>query len=321
MKRVVSFLSRFNYKFHHIPGSTNVVADTLSCRPDHAPPEGEKPLVTVLPDHLFICLIRLVQLEPEIKQHQEEMEGRQRIKEWQDNHNLEKRKRYYWMGSALVVVQPQKVAKRLLEIYHDGPTVGHPGRAKTFRDLMRHYWWPEMRKFVQAYVTGCATCQALKITTQRNNPDLKPIPPTEGATPFQTITMDLIVKLPKLKGYNSIVTIMDHNCTKGMILIPCLEMMGAEDLAEEYKQHAFPYIGLSQKIISDRDTRFTSHFAKEVCQQLEIEQNISSTYHPQTNGQSEKTNQHVEMALRIFCNFQQNDWAEYLPVVQYMLNA
>jgi hypothetical protein len=148
MKRVISFLSRFDYEFHHIPGTTNVVADALSRRPDHVPPEGEKPLVTVLPDHLFIRLIRPAQLELEIKRHQEEAKGRQRIKEWQDSHNLERRKRYHWMGSALVVVQPEKVAKRLLEIYHEGPTAGHPGRAKTFRDLMRHYWWPEMRKFV-----------------------------------------------------------------------------------------------------------------------------------------------------------------------------
>jgi transposase InsO family protein len=159
-----------------------------------------------------------------------------------------------------------------------------------------------------------------KIATHRNNPDLNPIPPVEGATlPNNNDGLDR--QTTQIKGYDSIVTITDHNCTKGVILIPCLETMGAEDLAEEYKQRAFPYIGLPQKIISDRDTQFTSHFAKEICRQLGIEQNISSTYHPQTDGQSEKTNQHVEMALRIFCNFQQNDWVDYLPVVQYMLNA
>jgi hypothetical protein len=112
MKRVVSFLSRFDYEFHHVPGTTNVVADALSRRPDHVPPEGEKPLVTVLPDHLFVRLIRPAQLELEIKQHQEEPDGKERIKEWQDSHNLERRKRYHWMGSALVVVQPEKGGKK-----------------------------------------------------------------------------------------------------------------------------------------------------------------------------------------------------------------
>jgi len=145
--------------------------------------------------------------------------------------------------------------------------------------------------------------------------------PVEGAKPFQTIAMDFIVKLPQSAGYNSILTIMDHDCTKGVILLPCIESMNTEEVAQEYKYKVFPYVGLPSKIISDRDVRFTSHFAKEICTQLEIQQNLSSMYHPQTDGQSEKTNQHVETALRIFCNHRQNDWHEHLPIVQYMLNV
>jgi len=122
-------------------------------------------------------------------------------------------------------------------------------------------------------------------------------------------------------GYDSILTITDHDCTKGVILIPCRETMNAEELAREYKDKVFPFVGIPTKIISDRDTRFTSHFAKEVCAQLEIKQNISTAYHPQTDGQSEKTNQHVETALRIFCNYQQSNWVDFIPMVQYMLNA
>jgi hypothetical protein len=178
-----------------------------------------------------------------------------------------------------------------------------------------------MHEFVKQYVRGCAVCQANKIITRRNQPHLYPIPPEEDAKPFQTIAIDLIVKLPESKGYDAILTITDHDCTKGVILVPCRETMGAEDLAKEYRDRVFPFVGIPSKIISDRDTRFTSHFAKEVCAQLEIKQNISTAYHPQTDGQSEKTNQHVETALRIFCNHQQNDWAEFLPMVQYMLNA
>src|SRR5712671_3582730 len=159
------------------------------------------------------------------------------------------------------------------------------------------------------------------ILTRSNKPSLYPIPPEEDAKPFQTVAMDLIVKLPVSNGYDSILTITDHDCTKGVILIPCRETMNAEELAREYKDKVFPFVGIPTKIISDRDTRFTSHFAKEVCAQLEIKQNISTAYHPQTDGQSEKTNQHVETALRIFCNYQQSNWADFIPMVQYMLNA
>ena len=80
-------------------------------------------------------------------------------------------------------------------------------------------------------------------------------------------------------------------------------------------------MGLPQKIISDRDPRFTSTFFKELCKLLHVKQNISTAYHPQTDGQSEKTNQHVETALRIYCNYQQNDWSEWLAIVQYAINA
>jgi hypothetical protein len=170
-------------------------------------------------------------------------------------------------------------------------------------------------------VQGCAICQANKIITHWNKPPLFPIKPEDNAQPFEVVAMDLIVKLPESQKYDSILTITDHYCTKGVILVPCKEEMTAEQLAQEYKSKVFPYPRILKKIISDRDTRFTCKFAREVCTQLQIRQNISITYHPQTDRQSEKTNQHVETLLRIFCNFQQNDWADHLPIVQYILNA
>jgi transposase InsO family protein len=93
-----------------------------------------------------------------------------------------------------------------------------------------------------------------------------------------------------------ILTITDHDCTKAVILIPCREDMGSEEIARLFKDKAFPYIGIPKRIISDRDTHFTSKFFKEVCQQLGITQNLSTTYHPQTDGQSERTNQTMETA-------------------------
>src|ERR1700747_1348934 len=322
LSRYISFLARFDFELHHLPGKTNTTADALSRRSDYAPPEGEEPMGVPLPDHLFIkALIRPAAVEETVRGQQKIAENGKRLTEWAKKYDLHQRAGYYWNGSALVVPNPENMSKALLEIYHDGPTMGHPGQAKTYLDLRRNYWWPGMHEFVKDYIRGCAVCQEKKIITRRNQPQLYPIPPEEDAKPFQTIAMDLIVKLPESRGYDTILTITDHDCTKGVILVPCKETMGAEELAKEYKDRVFPFVGIPSKIISDRDTRFTSHFAKEVCAQLEIKQNISTAYHPQTDGQSEKTNQHVETALRIFCNHQQDNWADYLPIVQYMLNA
>jgi transposase InsO family protein len=92
-------------------------------------------------------------------------------------------------------------------------------------------------------------------------------------------------------------TVTDHNCTKAVILVPCKETIDAEGVAKLFKDRIFPFVELSKHIISDRDPHFTSTFFKELCKQLEVSQNMGTVYHPQTDGQSEKTNQHVKTAL------------------------
>ena len=150
--------------------------------------------------------------------------------------------------------------------------------------------WNSCWKFVQKYVKGCAICQANKLITQKNNPPINPITAERGASPFETIAVDFIVKLPMSEGYDSLITITYHNCTKAVILIPCNETIDTEGVAKLFKDQVFPFTGLLRKIISDRDTRFTLTFFKDLCSQLEIKQNLSSAYHPQTDGQSKKTN-------------------------------
>ena len=154
-----------------------------------------------------------------------------------------------------------------------------------------------------------------------NNSPLQLIVPEPNAQPFQTIAMDFIVKLPLSDGYDSILTIIDHNFTKAVILLPCKETIDVPGVTALFKEQIFPFVGIPKKVITDRDTQFTSSFFKELCKQLGVEQAMSSAYHPQTNGQSERMNQSVETALRIFGHFQQDDWSEWLPLVQYQINS
>jgi hypothetical protein len=168
----------------------------------------------------------------------------------------------------------------------------------------RDYWWPTMWEYLKKYVRGCGTCQQNKSNTHPKKPPLQPITPEVNTEPFQTISMDFIVKLPTSKGYDSILTITDHDCTKAVILLPCKETIDAPGVAALFKERVFPFIGIPKKVITDRDTRFTSSFFRELCKQLGVEQAMASAYHPQTDRQSERTNQSVETALRIFGNFQ-----------------
>ena len=133
--------------------------------------------------------------------------------------------------------------------------------------------------------------------------------------------MDFVIKLPNSQGFDTILTVTDQGCTKATILIPCQETMSSLEIAELFKDHVFSYTGIPKKVISDRDIRFTSSVFKELCQNLGVEQNFSTAYHPQTDGQSERTNQIMEDLLRIFCNYQQDDWKEWLSIVQYIINS
>ena len=178
-----------------------------------------------------------------------------------------------------------------------------------------------MKAFVKEYVAGCAICQQTKTITQRNQPLLQPIMPEGCPLPFAIMSVVFVVKLPKSKGSDTILTVTDQGCTKAVILVPCREDMGAETIAELFKEWVFPYTGIPMQLISDRDTRFTSSWFKKLCRMLGVTQNLSMAYHPQTDGQSERMNQTMEGLLRIFCNRQVNDWVEWLPVVQYIINS
>jgi hypothetical protein len=98
--------------------------------------------------------------------------------------------------------------------------------------------------------------------------------------PFQTISWDLITNLPKKGNFDSVLTIVDHDCSKATLFFPCQKGVNATEVATIYAQQVFPHYGVPKKIISDRDPRFTAAFARTVCMQLNIEQNISTAYHP-----------------------------------------
>jgi hypothetical protein len=139
--------------------------------------------------------------------------------------------------------------------------------------------------------------------------------------PFETVTMDFIVKLPLSNRFDSILTITDHDCTKAAIFIPCNETITAEGVAELYLQHVFKRFGLPQKIISDRDPRLAGKFAKAMCTALGITQNMSTVFHPRTDGQSEHTNQGLEQYLWFYVDAKQSNWAQLLSIAEFTHNS
>ena len=135
------------------------------------------------------------------------------------------------------------------------------------------------------------------------------------------MSMDFIIKLPLSNGYDSILTITDHNCTKAIIFNPCNKSITAEGVAKLYQEHVFKCVGLLQTFIHDWDTWFMSSFAVKMCQALNIKQNTSMAFHPRTDGQAKRTNQKLEQFLKFYRNAHQNSWAQFLSLAEFAFNS
>jgi Integrase zinc binding domain len=244
------------------------------------------------------------------------------IQGWAKEHRLVSINHHWFKGNKPVVADDLPLQQNILCMYHDHESAGHPGIFNTYTSVARDYWWPDMKRFVVQYVKGCAVCQSTKPNTVRPKVPVYPITADkECAYPFQTISWDLITDLPKSGNFDSVLTIVDHDCTKVALFFPCSKDVDTTGVAAIYAQQVFPHYGILQKIISDWDLHFTAVFAQAVCAQLNIKQNISMAYHPQTDGQLERANARVEQYLRIYGNAEQDDWVKLLPMAQYVHNS
>jgi len=206
-------------------------------------------------------------LEKEIRDTQKHFPA---MNQWTEAHGLTHKDDTIWKDQALVVVGDNDLRRGVISLFHDSTTSGHPGITKTTQLIVQYYWWPGLKHHVTEYIKGCATCQMTKTNMNPNRPPLNPITAEPDALPFQTIAMDFIVKLLESNGHDTILTITDHDCTKAAIFLPCRETINSEGVAQLYTTHVFPHYSIPQKIILDRDTRFTSNFSKELSRILGI---------------------------------------------------
>jgi hypothetical protein len=131
--------------------------------------------------------------------------------------------------------------------------------------------------------------------------------------------MDFIVELPESNGFNAILVCVDR-FTKMAHFCPTTTNVTSEDTAALYLRYVFKHHGLPSDIVSDRATQFVSRFSKQLYDLCKIKHNKSTSYHPQSDGQMERVNQVLEQYLRIFCDYQQDDWFELLPLAEFSYN-
>jgi transposase InsO family protein len=146
---------------------------------------------------------------------------------------------------------------------------------------------------------------------------LNPLPVPEHL--WQDISMDFVTGLPISDGHDVIWVVIDQ-LTKMRHLVPCSTTVDAKELANLFIMNIFHLHGLPNSIISDRGPQFASRFWKYLCNSLHIEPCLSTTFHPETDGQTECINLVMEQYLRAYVNYQQDNWAQYLPLAKFAAN-
>ena len=236
---------------------------------------------------------------------------RNRLKDWVVDDGLVRFK------GLVVVPDDDEVKRRILELYHDSIPAGHPGREKTLALVARHYYWPRMSEYVHRYVDGCDLCQRAKPRHQRPHGPLQPVEVPEG--PWQTMTTDYIGPLPESEGYDAILVVADKLLKRAHFL-PGRTNDTAENTGDRFITRVFCLHGTPRKVISDRGPQFASKFMKRVYERMGIKPALSTAYHPQTDGQTERINQDLETYLRMYVDFYQEDWVRWLPFAEFAYN-
>ena len=212
---------------------------------------------------------------------------------------------------------------RILQLKHDHETAGHPGFRKTLDLVKREFYWPGLRNYVSDYCRTCDNCSRNKAAHHKPYGLLKQLPIPER--PWESISVDFIVELPPSSDsstaniHDAILVVVDR-LTKMSLFIPTTTKATSQELARLYVKHVFSKHGVPSDIVSDRGSTFTSQFTSALALLLNIKLNYSTAYHPETDGQTERTNQQIEGYLRMYTNYQQDDWADLLPIAEFAYN-
>ena len=240
---------------------------------------------------------------------------------FQDRPNTKRltlKNRLWWCGDSIAVPDVGNLRKEVLNELHDAPYSGHYGFHKTLKSISTLYWWPDLRQDVWNHVRNCDVCQRDKVSHQKPVGLLQPLEILDRK--WECVSMDFITGLtPSKKGNDAILVVVDK-LSKMAHFIPTTTEVSAEDTSHLFHENVVKLHEIPNKIISDRDPRFTSRFWSEVSQMMGTRQAMSTANHPQTDGQTERVNQDLEDMLQHYVGPTQEDWDEHLASAEFAYN-
>jgi hypothetical protein len=336
--RWAEFMANFDFKIFHRAGTLNGAADALSRRSDLREKENK-----ILHDAVFrkeadgsICYNtpRLARIA-KVTQYVEDLttQWQNKVSEWAENSDNEYNdETIRTHAEHIPMLQaprtrpyvPPKMRKDLIKELHESKEFGHASTEEMVRRLQRAFTIPRLRASVQEVLSNCLACLQNKPKRHKPYGLLQPLqPPTK---PWTSVTMDFIVKLPKslepgsARLCDTILVIVDR-LTKATKFVPTEESITAEECAYEVTKALVSEHGVPEEFITDRDKLFTSAYWSTFLAKMGVKKKLSTSFHPETDGQTERTNQTLEQYLRMYANKLQDNWVELLPTAQLAYNS
>lgn len=217
-----------------------------------------------------------------------------------------------WIGHA------PDLHSRIFLAFHASPIGGHSGFPVTYNRIRSLFRWVGMRQYIKTRVQTCLICQQAKSERVAYPGLLQPLPVPQGA--WETVTMDFIEGLPSSGHYNSIIVFVD-TFTKYAHFAPLHHLFNAHTIVDVFLDTVHKLHSMPRFVVSDRDKIFTSHFWQEILTRTGAELDMSTAYHPQSDGQTERVNQQIECYLRCFISAHPRKWSRWLPLCEFWYNT
>ena len=312
-------LSRFDADIHHIPGITNSAADALSRYPYVQPTEARS--TCTLPDP-STCAISMVEFDhtilDDVREAYEDdkffgpvIKNPEHYPLYQFEEGL-----LFFEGRLCIPANDRRSRERLLQAHHDDAG-NHFASDKTRKSITRDYFWPGVQRDVDLYIKSCSSCARNKSSTQAPAGFLHPMPIPKDR--FTEMALDFVGTLVPSKGFDTILVMTDR-LTNYVKFEPTHSTATAAETAELVYRSWYRQFGLPKAMTSDRDKLFTSKFWKELHKRLRIHLRMSTSFHPETDGSSERANKTMIESLRHYVNLRQSDWVDHLIHVEAAMN-